>query len=89
MRGNPDKLDEKTNSIRAIPDNWLPRIIIDGEIRPGDDILFQSALNKAKQDNVNWKTYRKVLLNSNGGDVATAMKIGRTIRNSQLITAVH
>ena len=89
MRGNPDKLNEKTNSIRANPDNWLPRIIIDGEIRPGDDILFQSALNKAKQDNVNWKTYRKVLLNSNGGDVATSMKIGRAIRNSQLITAVH
>lgn len=89
MRGNPDRLNEKTNSIRAIPDNWLPRIVIDGEIRAGDDILFQNALNKAKEDSADWSTYRRVLLNSNGGDVATAMKIGRTIRQSQLITVVH
>lgn len=89
MRGNPDRLNEKTNVIREIPDNWLPRIVIDGEIRPGDDILFHGALNRAKEDSAYWKTYRTVLLNSNGGDVATAMKIGRVIRNSQLITAVH
>lgn len=89
MRGNSEKLNEKSNDTRAIPDNWLPRILIEGEIRAGDDIIFQNVLKKSERDNTVWKSYRTVLLNSNGGDVETAMKIGRIIRNSQLITAVH
>lgn len=89
MRGNPERLNEKTNVIREIPDSWLPRILIEGEIRVGDDIIFNNALKKAEGDNVDWRTYRTVLLNSDGGDVVTAMKIGRIVRNSQLITAVH
>lgn len=86
MRGSPERL---AGYVGAIPDNWLPRIIIDGQILPGDEKRFTSALNKAKEDDSDWDRYRTLLLNSEGGDVVTAMAIGRMVRQAQMVTAVH
>ena len=86
MRGSPERL---AGHVGAIPDNWLPRIIIDGQILPGDEKLFASALNKAKKDDSDWDRYRKLILNSEGGDIVTAMTIGRMVRQAQIVTAVH
>ena len=86
MRGSPEKL---TGYSGAIPDNWLPRIIIDGPILPGDEKRFVRALNQAKKADSDWESYRTLLLNSEGGDVATAMAIGRRVRQAQIVTGVH
>lgn len=86
MRGSPEQIIGYSG---AIPDNWLPRIIIDGPILPGDEDHFVNALNHAKKDDSDWKSYRILLLNSEGGDVATAMAIGRRVRQAQIVTGVH
>lgn len=88
MRGSPERL---VGHDGVIPDNWLPRIIIDGHIVPGDEKRFSDELNKANRDgSVQWTSYgRRLLLNSEGGDVATAMAIGRIVRKAQLETAIH
>lgn len=86
MSGSPDKI---TGYSGAIPDDWLPRIIIDGPILPGDEKRFVSVLNQATKVDSDWESYRTLLLNSEGGDVATAMAIGRRVRQAQIVTGVH
>lgn len=86
MRGSPERLAGHGG---VIPDNWLPRIVIDGPISPGDDKRFSTVLNEARGKNTDWERYRTLLLNSEGGDVATAMSIGRIVRQAQIVTAVH
>ncbi|MBK7510602.1 MAG: hypothetical protein IPI16_22145 [Comamonadaceae bacterium] len=86
MRGSPERL---SGHVGAIPDNWLPRIVIDGPISPGDDKRFAAVLSEARGKNTDWERYRTLLLNSEGGDVATAMSIGRLVRQAQIVTALH
>ncbi|HRF90318.1 MAG TPA: hypothetical protein PLF65_05925, partial [Desulfobacter postgatei] len=50
---------------------------------------FVRALNQAKKADSDWESYRTLLLNSEGGDVATAMAIGRRVRQAQIVTGVH
>lgn len=88
MRGSPERMEGHSGKV---PDGWMPRIIIDGPIYSGDESLFVDALNKAKRDNSKhgWNSYKQLLLNSDGGDVETAMTIGRMVRKEQIITGVH
>jgi hypothetical protein len=86
MRGSPERLSGHEG---VVPDNWLPRIVIDGPISTGDDKRFFSVLNEAKGRSTDWERYRTVLLNSEGGDVAAAMSIGRMVREAQIVTAIH
>ncbi len=80
------------------PDAWVPRILISGPIVSGDERKFLVAINaaakfKAEQLAANpklttvWKA-DTVWLNSNGGDIAAAMQIGRVIRANRLNTLV-
>jgi hypothetical protein len=86
FRGAPERL---VGHIGAIPDNWRPRIVLVGQIARGDDRRFADVLQQAESQSKEWGTDRTLLLNSPGGDIAAAMAIGRMVRRSQVVTAVH
>ena len=88
FRGSPERL--AVNRGAPPPDDWFPRIVIVGDIAPGDTDRFSKALDEARRENLDWwKIYPKVELHSLGGDVATAMSIGRRIRQGQLCTRIR
>lgn len=86
FRGAPERL---VGHEGIIPDSWLPRIILEGPITPGDEVRFKNALDKAAKSDTDWEKHRTLLLNSEGGDVSAAMAIGKLARQAQVITAVH
>ena len=86
IRGNPERM---IGHVGAIPDNWHPRIMLAGPIVPGDAERFAKVLKQAQTQSKEWETDRTLLLDSEGGDVAAAMLIGRMVRRSQIVTAVH
>lgn len=85
-RGSPERLQ---GHVGIAPDEWRSRISITGQLLPGDDKRFVEVLKQAQSDGETWTRERRVLLNSAGGDVSSAMSIGRTIRKASLATAVH
>ena len=86
LEGSVEKIDGHAG---VIPDTWLPRIVLEGEITPGDDIRFSEVLGKAEEIGKDWELYGSLRLNSGGGDVATAMSIGRLVRAAQISTIVQ
>jgi len=86
FRGSPEK---QTGHSGLVPDSWRPRIVLSGEIRPGDDKRFAAVLKQADVQSKEWATDRTLRLSSYGGDVATAMSIGRLVRKAQLTTIVQ
>lgn len=86
FKGSPENLIGYSGEI---PDAWRPRIVFIGNIIPGDDKKFLDVLKQAEDQSAEWKTDRTLRLNSNGGDVATAMSIGRLVRKAQLTTIVQ
>lgn len=86
FKGNPEKQLSYTGQI---PDSWRPRIVLTGDIVPGDDERFSAVLNQAKAQAKDWETDRTLRLDSGGGDVATAMSIGRLVRKAQLTAIVQ
>jgi len=84
-RGSPEKI---ANYVGMIPFDWLPRILIRGDISPGDENAFESALDRAESTGSVWAFNRSVRLDSYGGDVATAMLIADQIRKHRVSTIV-
>lgn len=74
------------NPVRAAKFTWLkddiPRLLIEGIIKPGDFEKFQSKLVEKKAPP------EEFFLNSPGGDVREALKIGRLVRKLLLDTTV-
>lgn len=75
--------------VGVVPDSWRPRIVLIGDIVPGDDRRLSAALKQAETQSKDWNTDRTLRLNSGGGDVATAISIGRLARKAQLTTIVQ
>jgi hypothetical protein len=86
FRGSPEKL---LGYVGMIPDTWRPRIVLAGDIVPGDDKRFSVVLKQARDQSKDWETDGTLRLDSEGGDVATAMSIGRLVRKAQLTTIVQ
>ncbi len=87
FRGNPERL--AANRGPEPPEEWFPRLVLRGEIALGDDKRLADALKQANKEMLEWwKIHPQLQLNSPGGDVKTAMAIGRLARNAQLITIV-
>jgi tetratricopeptide (TPR) repeat protein len=60
----------------------ITRISVEGEIRKGDEKVFDRALDAGEGDPP------IIFLDSTGGDVETALAIGEMIRDKQLVTGV-
>ena len=86
FKGSPEK---QLGYVGQIPDTWRPRIVLIGDIVPGDDERFAAVLRQARSHGKAWETDRTLRLDSDGGDVATAMSIGRLVRKAQLTTIVQ
>ncbi len=86
LRGAPERL---VGHVGEVPDNWRPRIVLVGQIVRGDDKRFAEVLKQAETQSKEWETDRTLLLDSEGGDIAAAMSIGRMVRRAKLVTAVH
>lgn len=86
FRGSPEKM---VGHIGVIPDSWRPRVVLVGDITAGDDRRFSAVLKQAETQSEEWKTDRTLRLDSDGGDVATAMSIGRLVRRAQITTIVQ
>jgi len=84
--GAPERL---VGHVGAVPDNWRPHITLVGPIGRGDDTRLEEALKQAHEKSKEWEFDRTVRLNSEGGDVAVAMSLGRMVRRAQVATAVH
>ena len=72
-------------------------ITITGNINSGDALIFQSKINELKNEylesdwkrnNKDWKFFLYVDLNSKGGNLSEAMKIGYIVRNYEAQTMV-
>jgi hypothetical protein len=85
-KGQPDKYLKATGSI---PADWIPKIYITGDITPGDNKKFAAVLDEMESARrAAHKLTLDVWLNSNGGDVVTAIEIARQIRAKMLETIV-
>jgi hypothetical protein len=77
--------DSQTGT-REEPRVWVkPNIYVDSEIRRGAHQQFVETL-RAIKSLPGWDSPIRVILDSPGGDVIEAMKIGETIRQHKLIT---
>lgn len=85
FRGSPERL---AGHVGAIPDEWFPRMVLIGAIAPGDDRRFAQVLAEAEAHNNGWDGARQLFLESPGGDVATAMSIGRIVRRGKFMTHI-
>ncbi len=88
FRGSPERL--ATNREGSPPASWFPRIVLVGEIAPGDDNRLSKAIEQAQADGLDWwASSPQLQLDSQGGDVATAMSIGRKVRKARLSTWIQ
>jgi hypothetical protein len=73
-------IDIGSHPSMTLADKWNQRIIIRGEIVRGD---YEKLINVVKKDG---NIPENIFLNSRGGDVIEAMKIGRFARKALLVT---